>query len=365
MAEAGDASEHEKITPLEAENPFPDGDPRHQLWKPFWAEVRESLGPRIQELARRDEEVCDALHKYLKTPSEDRPHLWEASLVPWLRKRQPRVEWPDTAPTENDAVHLLLEATAEDPKMALPRRLPELAQHALEKFIKDEADLKLYAQILPRIEQLTRTSFNQAWAAVLARKVARGELSSEQVASRLDSDADRMAEVILGWQDGWLVKARAYVAPQAPRATATAGSYEEHKQLRKANIQPSIDYYALHPTAAPTADDIPVAEASDRTPAVADEESTEAISGAAPEPAPPRVECRFPLDVQRIKAWMEAEGYDGPQLAEVLHLSERAISSMLNAGTYHGRKAVNKLANRMGIEDWTELIDPATEVNPT
>ena len=147
MAQAGDPSEHEKITALEAENPFPEGDARYQLWEPFWAEVRESLGPRIQELARRDEEVCDALHKYLKTPSEERPHLWEASLVPWLRRRQPRVEWPDTAPTENDAVHLLLEATAEDPKMALPRRLHELAQHALQKFIKDEADLKLSYQV--------------------------------------------------------------------------------------------------------------------------------------------------------------------------------------------------------------------------
>jgi hypothetical protein len=87
MAEAGDASEHEKINTLEAENPFPEGDARHQLWEPFWVEVRESLGPRIQELARRDEEVRDALHEYVKTPSEERPHLWEAADYSrrWLR----------------------------------------------------------------------------------------------------------------------------------------------------------------------------------------------------------------------------------------------------------------------------------------
>ena len=53
------------------------------------------------------------------------------------------------------------------------------------------------------------------------------------------------------------------------------------------------------------------------------------------------------LDVARIRVWMSNEGYDIPTLALELGRSERAVTSMLNGGNYHGKKLLARLANLM------------------
>jgi hypothetical protein len=54
------------------------------------------------------------------------------------------------------------------------------------------------------------------------------------------------------------------------------------------------------------------------------------------------------LNVSLINSWIEDEGYDNKELSEKLGISIRAVSSMRNNGTYHGKNAVAKLANLMG-----------------
>jgi plasmid maintenance system antidote protein VapI len=49
-----------------------------------------------------------------------------------------------------------------------------------------------------------------------------------------------------------------------------------------------------------------------------------------------------------ISAWMDKEGWINKTLAQKLHLSERAISSLRNNGSYHGLDAITRLANLMG-----------------
>jgi hypothetical protein len=53
------------------------------------------------------------------------------------------------------------------------------------------------------------------------------------------------------------------------------------------------------------------------------------------------------LNVDLIGQWMEAEGYTNIELAEALHLSVRAVTSMRRNGKSHGRRAVQKLADLM------------------
>jgi hypothetical protein len=56
------------------------------------------------------------------------------------------------------------------------------------------------------------------------------------------------------------------------------------------------------------------------------------------------------LDAVRIREWMADEGYDVPTLAVQLKKSERAITSLLDGGDYHGRNVLGKLANLMGCD---------------
>ena len=56
------------------------------------------------------------------------------------------------------------------------------------------------------------------------------------------------------------------------------------------------------------------------------------------------------LDTDRIEKWMQEEGYDNRELAEKLHISRRVVSSMVNNGEYHGRRAIEKLAKLMGLD---------------
>jgi hypothetical protein len=53
------------------------------------------------------------------------------------------------------------------------------------------------------------------------------------------------------------------------------------------------------------------------------------------------------LNVPLINKWMKDEGYSNKELAGILNLSVRAVSSMRNNGQYHGINAVIKLANQM------------------
>ena len=63
------------------------------------------------------------------------------------------------------------------------------------------------------------------------------------------------------------------------------------------------------------------------------------------------------LNVDLINQWIVEEEYSDTELAKKLHLSVRAVSSMRNNRSYHGRSAVQKLANLMG-RDATELYLP-------
>jgi hypothetical protein len=63
------------------------------------------------------------------------------------------------------------------------------------------------------------------------------------------------------------------------------------------------------------------------------------------------------LNASLIKAWMEEEGWINETLAERLGISERAVSSIRNNGSYHGLEAVTRLANLMG-RDPEELYLP-------
>jgi hypothetical protein len=63
------------------------------------------------------------------------------------------------------------------------------------------------------------------------------------------------------------------------------------------------------------------------------------------------------LNVDLINQWIIAEGYNNTELAQKLHLSLRAVTSMRKNQSYHGRRAVQKLANLMG-RDATELYLP-------
>jgi SOS response associated peptidase (SRAP)/Beta-propeller repeat len=220
-------------------NPFEEGDSRRELWAPFWVEVWESLGPRIQHRARLNEEAADALHNFLKAPPDERPHRWEASAVPWLRTVKPDVKWPDTAPTDEEVALLLVKAIADDPMKAVPARVDKLADEALEKFVKNDRDLEVYGQILPHIGALVLTAFRQEWAVILARMVARGMFSPEEAADQRESDIQKMADLIRDWQQGWAAIALAQVTPQAARATAEAGNYKEYKRIRNTDQQAS------------------------------------------------------------------------------------------------------------------------------
>jgi hypothetical protein len=59
------------------------------------------------------------------------------------------------------------------------------------------------------------------------------------------------------------------------------------------------------------------------------------------------------LNIKLIRQWIDEEGYDNEGLADALHISRRAVSSLRNDGGYHGDDAVTKLANLMGrnVED--------------
>lgn len=63
------------------------------------------------------------------------------------------------------------------------------------------------------------------------------------------------------------------------------------------------------------------------------------------------------LKADIVQTWMAKEGYTNETLAQKLKTSTRVVSSMLNNGDYHGRRAVTKLANLMG-RDSVDLYLP-------
>ncbi len=63
------------------------------------------------------------------------------------------------------------------------------------------------------------------------------------------------------------------------------------------------------------------------------------------------------LDLKRISKFIEEEGYKNDDLAAVLGISSRAVSSLRNDGVYHGAGALTKLANLMKC-DLEDLFYP-------
>jgi hypothetical protein len=59
------------------------------------------------------------------------------------------------------------------------------------------------------------------------------------------------------------------------------------------------------------------------------------------------------LNIGLINKWMKDEGHSNGDLADILRVSVRTVSSLRNNGDYHGQEAVTKLANRMDrdVED--------------
>ncbi len=56
------------------------------------------------------------------------------------------------------------------------------------------------------------------------------------------------------------------------------------------------------------------------------------------------------LDVIRINKWINDGGYTNEELAGILKVSVRTVSSLRNDGDYHGDEAVTKLANLMKLD---------------
>jgi hypothetical protein len=65
---------------------------------------------------------------------------------------------------------------------------------------------------------------------------------------------------------------------------------------------------------------------------------------------PGRLRDTARLNIKLIRQWIDKEGYDNEGLANSLHISPRAVSSLRNNGGYHGDDAVTKLANLMGLD---------------
>jgi hypothetical protein len=91
----------------------------------------------------------------------------------------------------------------------------------------------------------------------------------------------------------------------------------------------------------------PEAEHSLQT-APAFNESGSDAPGPGMDAVDPKREEPPPLNVSLIEAWIEAEGWINKTLAQKLKISERAVSSIRNNGSYHGAEAVTKLANLIG-----------------
>ena len=56
------------------------------------------------------------------------------------------------------------------------------------------------------------------------------------------------------------------------------------------------------------------------------------------------------LDVDRILKWITGEGHTNKDLADLLDMSERTVSSLRNNGDLHGQDAITKLANLMKVD---------------
>jgi hypothetical protein len=81
------------------------------------------------------------------------------------------------------------------------------------------------------------------------------------------------------------------------------------------------------------------------SPSAAD--ASENPSMVQPETACGDVAVTPSLDTARISQWMADEGYINKTLADELQTSQRAVSSMRNAGKCHGDRLATKLANLM------------------
>ena len=64
----------------------------------------------------------------------------------------------------------------------------------------------------------------------------------------------------------------------------------------------------------------------------------------------PSVHLIRKLDVIRINKWINDEGYTNEELADILKVSVRTVSSLRNDSHYHGEEAVTKLANLMKLD---------------
>jgi hypothetical protein len=334
------------MTSVEEYNPFQEGDSRRELWEPFFVEVREPLGPRIQHRACVDEDVVDTLHKYLQTPPDERSHRWEASMVPWLRTRKLGIEWPDTAPTDAEVVNLLLKATADDPMNAVPARLDRLADKALENFVKNKEDLGLYGQMLAHIGALLLTVAREERAVILARQFARGMLSPEQAAEERESDIQNMADLIRDRRQRWAAIALAQVTPQAPRATAEAGSHEEHRDIRKTDRQASIDYYWAQECPPPSAAGQPSAMVAGNGVPAATGESTPTLSAAKT--------VSRKLVAHRIRLLKSKKQYSEnlDDVARRAHVTKSALYAAARGDVSHcGPDTAAEIPSRLGISE--------------
>jgi hypothetical protein len=84
-----------------------------------------------------------------------------------------------------------------------------------------------------------------------------------------------------------------------------------------------------------------------------EEQTQDQADTAAPNSTPPIGKAK--LNVGLVRQWITDEGYDNKELATVLKISVRAVSSLRNNGNSHGDDAVTRLANLMKRD--VELLD--------
>jgi hypothetical protein len=105
-----------------------------------------------------------------------------------------------------------------------------------------------------------------------------------------------------------------------------------------------LELRSLAPNAIPCVADGALAEARNSAPATPGEDrSPDARRGTGA-----RKESRRVLNSSLINDWMASDDWTNETLAQKLHISERAVSSLRNDGSYHGKDAITKLANLMG-----------------
>jgi hypothetical protein len=196
-----------------------------------------------------------------------------------------------------------------------PENLELLKEHCLQRFNRQGEAM------LPASVSSDATSINPLYALLLDKAI---EKTLEFLSKVLQNSRPDMKADVISWVDLKLSSRKLYWLACATR---------EHLNSHPA---PVVD---LRSVAEPKAHGNPKAAAGPEDPSL-----------ARPETTPEDVSVTQSLDTARIIKWMDDEGYTNETLAEKLHTSPRAVSSMRNAGGMHGDKLVTKLANLMNCD---------------